>query len=74
MPWTLAFLSLQLSDPGTTIAHHRSSCERFVRVLAGDEVNQPLPVAAAANEAYKAAKAMGYGDNDMSAVHEAIRK
>jgi glyoxylate/succinic semialdehyde reductase len=39
---------------------------------AGDELNQPLPVAAAANEAYKRAKAAGLGDADFAAVYEAI--
>jgi glyoxylate/succinic semialdehyde reductase len=38
----------------------------------GDELNQPLPVAAAANEAYKRAKAAGLGDADFAAVYEAI--
>jgi 3-hydroxyisobutyrate dehydrogenase-like beta-hydroxyacid dehydrogenase len=41
-------------------------------VCAGDELNQPLPVAAAANEAYKRAKAAGHGDADFAAVYEAI--
>ena len=35
-----------------------------------DEVAQPLPVAAAANEAFKAARAAGKADADFSAVHE----
>lgn len=35
----------------------------------GDAVNQPMPVAAAANEAFKAARAAGHGDADFSAVH-----
>jgi glyoxylate/succinic semialdehyde reductase len=35
-----------------------------------DELAQPLPVAAAANEAFKAARAAGQGDADFSAVHE----
>ena len=39
---------------------------------AGDELNQPLPVAAAANEAFKRAKAAGLGDADFAAVYEAV--
>uniref|UniRef100_A0A6U1E969 6-phosphogluconate dehydrogenase NADP-binding domain-containing protein n=2 Tax=Eukaryota TaxID=2759 RepID=A0A6U1E969_9CHLO len=52
---------------------HQQKDMRLALAL-GDDVDQPLPVAAAANEAYKAAKAAGLGDNDMSAVHEAIRR
>jgi hypothetical protein len=37
-----------------------------------DELGQPLSVAAAANEAYKAARAKGQGDADFAAVYEAI--
>lgn len=40
----------------------------------GDKLNQPLSVAAAANEVYKAAKTQGLGDNDFSAVVEAVKK
>jgi 3-hydroxyisobutyrate dehydrogenase-like beta-hydroxyacid dehydrogenase len=42
------------------------------RHCAGDELDQPLPVAAAANEAYKRAKAAGLGDADFAAVYEAV--
>jgi hypothetical protein len=38
-----------------------------------DTLDQPLPVAAAANEAFKQAKAKGYGDADFAAVYEAIQ-
>lgn len=34
-------------------------------------MNQPLPVAAAANEQYKKAKGLGLGDADFAAVYEA---
>ncbi|XP_013387400.1 glyoxylate/succinic semialdehyde reductase 1 isoform X2 [Lingula anatina] len=37
----------------------------------GDEVDQPLAVAAAANEMYKKAKARGYGTSDVAAVFRA---
>ncbi|GIL82520.1 hypothetical protein Vretimale_11943 [Volvox reticuliferus] len=40
----------------------------------GDSLNQALPVAAAANEAYKNAKAKGHGDEDFAAVYEATQK
>lgn len=40
----------------------------------GDTLNQPLPVAAAANELYKNAKAQGRGDEDFAAVFEATQK
>ncbi|GLI70686.1 hypothetical protein VaNZ11_015626 [Volvox africanus] len=40
----------------------------------GDSLNQSLPVAAAANEAYKNAKAKGHGDEDFAAVYEATQK
>jgi glyoxylate/succinic semialdehyde reductase len=36
-----------------------------------DSLNQPLPVAAAANEQYKKAKGLGLGDADFAAVYEA---
>lgn len=38
----------------------------------GDEVGQPTPVAAAANELYKAARAGGHADDDFAAVYEAV--
>ena len=38
-----------------------------------DAVAQPLPVAAAANEAFKLARAAGHGDDDFSAVHAAYQ-
>ena len=38
-----------------------------------DSLNQALPVAAAANEAYKQAKSKGYGDADFAAVYEATQ-
>jgi 2-hydroxy-3-oxopropionate reductase len=40
----------------------------------GDEVNQPLFSAAAANEAFKKAKGLGFGDEDFSAVFKAVAK
>lgn len=40
----------------------------------GDQVNQAMPLAAAANEAFKAAKASGLGDDDFSAVFESVKR
>lgn len=40
----------------------------------GDALAQPLPVAAAANEAFKEARAKGHGDADFAAVYEATQK
>lgn len=40
----------------------------------GDQLGQPMPVAAAANETLKAARAAGYGDDDMSKVYEVVKK
>lgn len=42
-------------------------------VALGDELHQPLAVAAAVNEAFKRAIAMGLADADMSAVARAVR-
>uniref|UniRef100_A0A8C9W471 Cytokine-like nuclear factor N-PAC n=1 Tax=Scleropages formosus TaxID=113540 RepID=A0A8C9W471_SCLFO len=40
-------------------------------IAMGDSVNHPTPMAAAANEVYKRAKALDQSDNDMSAVYRA---
>lgn len=42
-------------------------------VALGDQVNQPLCSASAANESFKRAKAQGLGDEDMSALYKAVR-
>lgn len=39
----------------------------------GEQVCQQLPVTAAANELYKRAKAEGHGDEDFTAVYEAVK-
>jgi glyoxylate/succinic semialdehyde reductase len=39
----------------------------------GDQLAQPLPVAAAANERMIAARALGHDESDFSAVYEACR-
>jgi glyoxylate/succinic semialdehyde reductase len=49
---------------------HARSNNRFAVEL-GDKVAQPLPVSAAANEAFKRARQLGHDDADFSAVLEA---
>jgi len=49
---------------------HQQKDLRLVLGL-GDSVEQPLHLAAAANELYKKAKRMGYGEGDMAAVFKA---
>lgn len=34
-----------------------------------DQLQQPLPLAAAANEVYKHSKRLGYGEHDASAIY-----
>eukprot|EP00271_Cylindrocystis_brebissonii_P018806 TRINITY_DN546_c0_g2_i1.p1 TRINITY_DN546_c0_g2~~TRINITY_DN546_c0_g2_i1.p1 ORF type:complete len:300 (+),score=71.13 TRINITY_DN546_c0_g2_i1:255-1154(+) len=50
---------------------HQQKDMRLALAL-GDALDQPLPVAAAANEAFKRAKALGLGENDFAAVYAAI--
>merc|ERR1712203_427962 len=40
----------------------------------GQKVGQPLPLAAATNEVFKASLAAGQGDVDMAAVYDAVRR
>lgn len=42
-------------------------------VSLGDRVGQPLFTAAAANESFKKARTMGYGEEDFSALYKAVR-
>ncbi|SJL84253.1 NAD(P)-dependent oxidoreductase [Vibrio palustris] len=42
-------------------------------VALGDKLDQPLPTAAATNEAFKQAKKAGYADEDIAAVHKINR-
>jgi glyoxylate/succinic semialdehyde reductase len=51
---------------------HQQKDLRFA-VSLGDEMEQWLPLAAIANEVFKAAQSSGYGDCDFSAVVEALR-
>ncbi|MED6217983.1 putative oxidoreductase glyr1 [Stylosanthes scabra] len=52
---------------------HQQKDMRLALAL-GDENAVPMPVAAAANEAFKKARSMGLGDLDFSAVHETLKK
>eukprot|EP00747_Dinoflagellata_sp_TGD_P165521 gnl/TRDRNA2_/TRDRNA2_186885_c0_seq1.p1 gnl/TRDRNA2_/TRDRNA2_186885_c0~~gnl/TRDRNA2_/TRDRNA2_186885_c0_seq1.p1 ORF type:complete len:311 (+),score=86.63 gnl/TRDRNA2_/TRDRNA2_186885_c0_seq1:63-935(+) len=40
----------------------------------GDSVGQSMPLAAAANESFKAARSAGKGDEDFSAVYETVKR
>ncbi|XP_078432044.1 glyoxylate reductase 2 [Wolffia australiana] len=51
---------------------HQQKDMRLALALA-EEAAQPTPVAAAANEVYKAAKSLGLGEEDFSAVIEALK-
>jgi 3-hydroxyisobutyrate dehydrogenase-like beta-hydroxyacid dehydrogenase len=59
-------------DPAFPLKHEQKDMRLAVGL--GDQVAQPLPLAAAANEAFKAAMASGRGDDDFSAVFEAIKR
>ncbi|XP_057743395.1 glyoxylate/succinic semialdehyde reductase 1-like [Arachis stenosperma] len=52
---------------------HQQKDMRLALAL-GDENAVPMPIAAAANEAFKKARSMGLGDLDFSAVHETLKK
>ncbi|PNH10975.1 putative oxidoreductase GLYR1 [Tetrabaena socialis] len=64
---------MQRAYPPAFPLKHQQKDLRLALAL-GDALNQPLPVAAAANEAYKTAKALGRGDQDFAAVYEATQK
>jgi glyoxylate/succinic semialdehyde reductase len=51
---------------------HQQKDMRLALAL-GDQVGQSMPVAAAANEQFKVAKARGHGDEDIAAVYEATK-
>lgn len=54
------------------VNQYRSSL--LLAMLCSDSLGQPLPVAAAANEMFKAARAKGRGDEDFAAVYEATQQ
>lgn len=59
-------------DPAFPLKHQQKDVR--LAIALGDQIGQPVPVAAAANESFKAAKAAGSGDADMSKVYTAIKK
>ena len=61
----------QQSYPTAFPLKHQQKDMRLALEL-GDKAEQQLPVAAAANELYKQATAKGRGDDDFSAVLEAL--
>ena len=63
-----------LSDPAAAeaVCFGTDGVLASVGVGLGDRLGQPLFTAAAANEAFKRAKALGFGDEDFSALFKAI--
>lgn len=59
-------------DPHFPLQHQQKDL-RLVLGL-GDSVEQPLYLAAAANELFKKARRMGYGEGDVAAVFKAASK
>ncbi|KAF6156298.1 hypothetical protein GIB67_010107 [Kingdonia uniflora] len=51
---------------------HQQKDMRLALAL-GDENAVSMPIAAAANEVFKKARSLGFGDQDFSAVHEAVK-
>lgn len=56
-------------DPHFPLQHQQKDLRLALDL--GDRVEQPLYVAAAANELYKKARRLGYGESDISAVYRA---
>ncbi|XP_031479776.1 glyoxylate/succinic semialdehyde reductase 1 [Nymphaea colorata] len=63
---------IQRSFPPAFPLKHQQKDMRLAVAL-GDEHAVSMPVAAAANEVFKRARSMGLGDNDFSAVYEAVK-
>ncbi|XP_021842845.2 glyoxylate/succinic semialdehyde reductase 1 [Spinacia oleracea] len=63
---------LQSKYPPAFPLKHQQKDMRLALAL-GDDNAVSMPVAAAANESFKKARSMGLGDQDFSAVHEAIK-
>lgn len=59
----------QRYDPHFPLQHQQKDLR--LALLLGDKVEQPLYVASAANELYKKARRLGYGESDISAVYRA---
>ncbi len=63
---------IQNSYPPAFPLKHQQKDMRLALAL-GDENAVSMPVAAAANEAFKKARSLGLGDLDFSAVHETVK-
>ncbi|KAJ8615983.1 hypothetical protein MRB53_035355 [Persea americana] len=63
---------IQSKFPPAFPLKHQQKDMRLALAL-GDENAVSMPVAAAANEAFKKARSLGLGDNDFSAVYEAVK-
>ncbi|XP_077228947.1 glyoxylate reductase 1 [Tasmannia lanceolata] len=63
---------IQSSFPPAFPLKHQQKDMRLALAL-GDENAVSMPVAAAANEAFKKARSLGLGDHDFSAVYEAVK-
>ncbi|XP_052794236.1 uncharacterized protein LOC128227590 isoform X2 [Mya arenaria] len=59
----------QKYDPHFPLQHQQKDLRLALQL--GDKVEQPLYIAAAANELYKKARRLGYGESDISAVFRA---
>jgi len=59
-------------DPAFPLKHQQKDVRLGIDF--GDKIGQPMPVAAAANESLKAARAAGYGDDDMCKVYEVVKR
>lgn len=59
-------------DPAFPLKHQQKDVRLAINL--GDQCDQPLPLAAAANEVFKASKAAGSGDLDFSAVYAQVKK
>ncbi|GER54996.1 glyoxylate reductase 1 [Striga asiatica] len=57
-------------SPAFPLKHQQKDMR--LAIALGDENAVPMPLAAAANEAFKKARSMGFGDLDFSAVHETV--
>uniref|UniRef100_A0A5B7ARJ2 Glyoxylate/succinic semialdehyde reductase 1 n=1 Tax=Davidia involucrata TaxID=16924 RepID=A0A5B7ARJ2_DAVIN len=58
-------------SPAFPLKHQQKDMR--LAIALGDEYAVSMPVAAAANEAFKKARSMGLGDLDFSAVYEAVK-
>lgn len=62
----------QAFSPAFPLKHMQKDIR--LALLLGDELGHGMPTIAAANEVFKRARALGFADNDFSAVHMAARE